>query len=229
MLLAACNKQPAPPPEPTKPPVAAVDPSAPLKLGDGRTFTEWKVTGETSDSVYIRHSSGISKVLKSTLPEGLQVDYPVNEELAKAEKEKDAQVAKDRQSREEKQRQQAAAAKAAAARQAVQDRANSREVRAADRTDIAAMVKRTAKTRADRFFEYEYPAMSTNRIFSFDVAIDAEEPEPWTGVPGLYTVKGKGYVKFYRNSSGYEQATKEFVVKVEVNGTSAKATSIELR
>jgi hypothetical protein len=45
----------------------------------------------------------------------------------------------------------------------------------------------------------------------------------------LYTVTGRGYVKFYTNSSGFERATKEFRVKVEVNGTSANATNIELR
>lgn len=230
VLLCSCAKQPAPPPpppEPVKAPVAAVDPSAPLKLNDGRTFTDWKVTGETADSVYLRHSGGISKVPKSVLPEGLQVQYPVNEELAKAEKEKDALAIKQRQAREEQFRQQDAAARTAAMRQAQQSQTE--PIRVADNLGVKEAVRRAAKVRADRFFEYEYQPMVTNRILSFDVAIDTTDPEPWAGVPGLYTVNGRGYVKFYSGSSGFERATKEFRVKVEVNGSSANATSIELR
>lgn len=231
VFLAGCAKNPAPvpTPEPVKRTIAAVDPAAPLQLSDGRTFTNWKVTGETSDSVFLRHSGGISKVLKSVLPEGLQVQYPQNEALAKAERERDAAAAQQRQALQNQLRQQETAAKAAAARRAVQDQANAGAIASADRTNIKEIVRRAAKVRADRFFEYEYQPMVTNRIFSFDVAIDADDPEPWTGVPGLYTVNGKGYVKFYTNSSGLERATKEFRVKVEVNGTSAKATNIELR
>lgn len=227
LLVVGCAKKPAPPSEPVKPPIAEVDPTAPLKLNDGRTLTDWKVTGETADSVTIRHSAGISKVPKTVLPEGLLVKYPLNEELAKAEKERDALAIKQRLAREEQYRQQDAA-KAAAARQALQNQVVA-HAPSPDQANIRDIVRRAAKIRADRFFEYEYQPMVTNRIFSFDVAIDAGDPEPWTGVPGLYTVTGEGYVKFYTNSSGFERATKEFRVKVEVNGTSANATSIELR
>lgn len=233
LVLAGCSREtppaiPVATAEPRKVP-EPVNPDEPLALNDGRTFKEWKITSETSDSVYLRHSGGMSKVLKSALPEALQAEYPHDATLAQAEKEKDALAAEQKQLREARQRQQDAAARSAASRQATLNQANAREVRAADRTDINEMVRRAAKTRAHRFFEYEYQPMVTNRILSFDVAVDAEAPEPWAGVPGLYTVNGRGYVKFYHNSSGFERATKEFRVKVEVDGTNVKATSIDLR
>ncbi len=232
VALGGCSRDPAPPIVDTKPVVVVpepIDPAAPLTLNDGQKFNEWKITSETSDSVYIRHSGGMSKVLKRALPEALQSNYPVNADLAKAEKEKEAIDSQRRQALQAKQLQQDAATKAASARQAAQAQVNAREIRAADRTDIKEIVRRAAKTRANRFFEYEYQPTTSNRILSFDVSIDADDPEPWTGVPGLFTVKGKGYVKFYTNSSGVEQATKDFRVKVEVDGTSVKSTSIDLR
>jgi hypothetical protein len=229
VLFVGCVKKPAPPPEPVKPPIAEVDPTAPLKLNDGRILTDWKVTGETADSVTLRHSAGISKVSKTVLPEGLLVKYPLNEALAKAEKEREAMAVKQRLAREEQYRQQDAA-KAAAKRQSLQNQVTA-QPSTSDRMNpaIKDSVRRAAQVRAERFFEYEYQPMVTNRILSFDVAIDTTDPEPWTGVSGLYTVTGRGYVKFYTNSSGFERATKEFRVKVEVNGTSANATNIELR
>ena len=206
---------------------SADDKVAPLTLKDGRVFAEWKITGETSDSVYIRHTKGMAKVLKRVLPEPLRAEYPIDATLAKEERAKEAKEAKEKQAREASARAREAA-NPPVARQAARAESET-ENRAARELNIKQRVFAAAKARANQYFEYEYEPTSTNRILSFDVSIDADEPEPWAGIPGRYTVKGKGYLKFYQRYSGFERATREFRVDVDVTDFAAKAVQFQLR
>jgi hypothetical protein len=75
-----------------------------------------------------------------------------------------------------------------------------------------------AKDRAIQYFRFEFEPSGTSRIYSLDVSVNADDPEPWAGIPGRYTVKGKGFFVYYgsRGYSGFDRATKEFTAFIDV-------------
>ena len=95
---------------------------------------------------------------------------------------------------------------------------------------ISQMVFDAAKAGAERYFRYEFEPSGTSRIYAISVSVAADEPEPWPGFPGRYTVKGKGYVDYYDSfySSGFRRASKEFTAFVDVNKYSAKVAEIRV-
>lgn len=216
---------------PPPPPAPSV-----LKLTDGRTFTDWRITDESPEYVTIRHKGGAAKVSKKVLPEPIRSEYPIDKEAAAAQrasdevarKEREAKLAGERHLQElARQEQKAHAAEAMTPGVAVNLAAGAE----AEQRALFIRLSDAAKKRASRFFNYEFEPSGSSRIFSVSVSIDSDDPEPWAGIPGRYTVKGKGYLEYYgsRGYSGFDHATKDFTVILETTKFSVKAVDFRLR
>jgi len=203
-------------------------------LSDGRELLGWRIVDESPEYVTVRHKAGISKVSKKILPEPVRSAYPIDKEAAAAQRAADEAARKEREQKalgmrmlEEKARQEQRAQAAEAAPQPATVSAAAAE---ADQRAIYQRVFAAAKVRADRYFNFEFEPSGTSRIFSINVAVDADDPEPWPGIPGRYTVKGKGYLEYYsRVHTGFDHATKEWIAYVDVTPMSAKVVDFRLR
>jgi hypothetical protein len=231
---AAEQTAPAPQSPPPAPASSAAGAPEALKLRDGRVLTNWRIVDESPEYVTIRHKGGISKISKKALPEPVRSAYPIDKEAAAAQRAADEAARRDREARvlgmrmlEEKARQEQNARAAEAAPQAAAVNAAAAE---AEQRVLFQRAYDAAKVRADRYFNYEFEPSGTSRIYSINVAVDAEDPEPWPGIPGRYTVKGKGFLAYYsRSHSGFDRATKEWIAYLDVTKFSAKVVDFRLR
>lgn len=207
-----------------------------LKLTDGRTFNDWRIVDESPEYVTIRHKGGASKVSKKLLPEPVRSAYPIDKEAAAAQRAADETARKERETKIASERRLEEMARAEHRAHAAEGISQGIAVNPAAGTEaeqraLFVRLSAAAKARASRFFNYEFEPSGTSRIFSINVSIDSEDPEPWAGIPGRYTVNGKGYLQYY-SSHGYgtfDHATKEFTVVLETTKFSVKAVDFRLR
>lgn len=241
-LLGRAAEQTAPKTPPTSAPAPVATPApaeAPevLKLTDGRVLVGWRIVDESPEYVTVRHKAGISKVSKKILPEPVRSAYPIDKEAAAAQRAADEAARKEREQKalgmrmlEEKARQEQKAQSAEAAAANAAFNSNPNAAAEAQQRAVFERVFDAAKVRAKRYFTYEFEPSGSSRIYSINVAVDADDPEPWPGIPGRYTVKGKGYLQYYsRSYSGFDHATKEWIAYVDVTTMSAKVVDFRLR
>ncbi len=70
--------------------ITSIAVAADLKLTDGRTFRDYRISGETPTTVMIRHAGGAVKVDKSKLPAEVLAQHPIDTAAAAAEAEETA-------------------------------------------------------------------------------------------------------------------------------------------
>ena len=200
-----------------------------LELTDGRVLHNWRITRESGAYVTVLFKGGIAQVPKWILPEPLRSKYPLDKQAIKAAQESAQAVAEAdrvRTQRAAELRRQENLRNAVAVQESrsVDQAAAPRE---AERHALYARIYEAARGRADKYFRYEYEPSSSSRIYTISVAVDADDPEPWAGIPGRYTVKGKGYLAYYNSRyTGFDRSTKEFTVFLEVTEFSVKAIEI---
>jgi hypothetical protein len=212
--------------------LGAADKPAPLKLTDGRVFEEWRITGESGAFVTVKFKGGLAQVSKKLLPEPQRSEYPIDPDQVKAEQAASAESRRAAAMRAAELRRERKIREEQTAITPAQQAQKQAEVQAKQQQEFATsqMVFDAAKKGAERFFRYEFEPSGTSRIYAISVSVAADEPEPWPGIPGRYTVKGKGYLDYYDSfyASGFRRATKEFTAFVDVNKYSAKVVEVRV-
>lgn len=193
---------------------AAAEKAHPLKLADGRVFTEWTITGETASAVFVKYKGGGAKIAKKLLPPDVLAKYPIDDDAIKAEQ---AALAKaERAGNERKAMVEAARARDEEQRKAT--RATREQAVAAaveaKRTEIAIARSVAAETparalgddperlyalvraRAKRYYEAERRNGSGATLL-FGINYEFDEPRPVPGWTERFEITGVAHYQFY--------------------------------
>jgi hypothetical protein len=186
----------------------------PLKLTDGRVFTEWRIMSETATHVFLKHRGGGVKVAKQLLPAELRAAYPIDEAKAKAEAAALAEserVGKQRKAEVEAERikqHQALAAKSAARSRAVGDAVEKHRTGEAIRQAIDAessdarqaeqyeRMYAIVRTRAKRYYEAER-RNGSGATLVFKIDYEFNEPRQVPGWSDRYEITGVAHYQYY--------------------------------
>ena len=191
---------------------------ASLELKNGKVLpaATIKTFDHETGNVVILSDRSISSVQLELLPDDL-----AHQVMALVPPEAKAIARDDRLARETEKRIAAAKAEAAARKREFdrKDRSGAAQLELAAQREREKMdyLKATARTRADRYFRYDFIHGGSTYVFSTD--LEVEEPEPVMGWYGRYRVRGHAGIRYYvSKGSSLNTTTRDFEVMLQEDG-----------